>query len=292
MSFFLWIALPGIATGQTIAGQDNDPHEPAQSTPGSGLQYKTQTLTQTTDTLRVLCYNIHSGRGVDDVYDFRRIADVIIESRADLVALQEVDSGIERSGNVDMMEILAGYTGLKHLFYKNAEIQGGAYGNGILVRHPLVEAANIHLPRVADSEQRGLMHTIVDVNGMPVAFMNTHLDHRPPDEERLKGIGVILETAQNYAGMPVIVAGDLNDRPGSEVYQRMSSRFTDIWVEKGEGDGFTYHTTDPDRRIDYIFFSNEGAVDAGYRLEPISVEVLWSEGSDHLPLLAVFLIKK
>jgi endonuclease/exonuclease/phosphatase family metal-dependent hydrolase len=269
LPLLLWFALPQSATAQS-----------------------SEAMIQTTDTLRVLCYNIHSGRGVDDVYDFRRIADVIIESRADLVALQEVDSGIERSGNVDLMEVLAGYTGMEHLFYKNAEIQGGAYGNGMLVRHPLVEAANIHLPRVGDSEQRGLMHTIVDVNGMHIAFMNAHLDHRPPDEERLKGIGVILQMAENYAGMPVIVAGDLNDRPGSEVHERMSSRFTDIWEKKGEGDGFTYHTNNPDRRIDYIFFSNAGADEAGYRLEPLSVEVLWSEGSDHLPLLATFLIKR
>jgi endonuclease/exonuclease/phosphatase family metal-dependent hydrolase len=260
--------------------------------PLSAEAQSSEAKNQTTDTLRVLSYNIHSGRGVDEVYDFRRIADVIIESRADLVALQEVDSGIERSGNVDVMEVLAGYTGLEPLFYKNAEIQGGAYGNGMLVRYPLVEAANIHLPRVGDSEQRGLMHTIVDVHGMPIAFMNVHLDHRPPDGERLQGIGVILQTAENYAGMPVIVAGDLNDRPGSEVLEQMSLRFTDIWVVKGDGNGFTYHTTNPDRRIDYIFFSNDGAEDAGFRLEPLSVEVLWSEASDHLPLLATFLIKR
>jgi endonuclease/exonuclease/phosphatase (EEP) superfamily protein YafD len=88
------------------------------------------------------------------------------------------------------------------------------------------------------------------------------------------------------------VAGDLNDRPGSAVHERMLARFTDIWEEKGEGDGFTFHTTNPDRRIDYVFYSNEGAGDAGYRLVPVSVEVLWSEGSDHLPLLAVFVLKR
>lgn len=50
--------------------------------------------------LRVLSYNIHHGRGADDKVDLQRIAGVINEARPDLVALQEVDSGVKRSASI------------------------------------------------------------------------------------------------------------------------------------------------------------------------------------------------
>ena len=48
--------------------------------------------------LRILCYNIHWALGMDGKYDVERIADVINKAKPDLVALQEVDVGVERSG--------------------------------------------------------------------------------------------------------------------------------------------------------------------------------------------------
>jgi endonuclease/exonuclease/phosphatase family metal-dependent hydrolase len=48
--------------------------------------------------LRVLCYNIHYGQGMDGVYDIPRLAEVIKAAKPDLVALQEVDVGVRRSG--------------------------------------------------------------------------------------------------------------------------------------------------------------------------------------------------
>ena len=42
-------------------------------------------------TIRVLTYNIHHGEGMDGVIDLERIANVIRQTEADLVALQEVD---------------------------------------------------------------------------------------------------------------------------------------------------------------------------------------------------------
>lgn len=248
--------------------------------------------TGSSDTFKILTYNIHAGRGTDDEYNFKRIADVIIASGADIVALQEVDSGVERSGSVDIMQILADQTGMEPLFYRNIDLQGGEYGNGILTRFPVIDAGNTHLPRVGDSEQRGLMHAMLNVGGVEIAVLNTHLDHRPISEERLKGVEAIMQVRRRFSGMPVILAGDLNAEPGHEVHHRMKDRFTDLWEVSGEGNGFTYHTSAPDRRIDYIFFSNDDTGDPGYRIRPVSAEVLESDGSDHLPLLGVFVIER
>ena len=57
--------------------------------------------------LRVLCYNIHYGQGNDGQYDVKRLAAVINKAKPDLVALQEVDVGVKRSGRVHQARRLA-----------------------------------------------------------------------------------------------------------------------------------------------------------------------------------------
>src|SRR5262245_47743521 len=48
-------------------------------------------------TIRVMTYNIHVGVGMDKKLDLQRIADVIKREHVDLVGLQEVDRGVERT---------------------------------------------------------------------------------------------------------------------------------------------------------------------------------------------------
>ena len=45
---------------------------------------------QTPHKLRVLCYNIHYGQGMDGEYDIQRLAEVIKAAKPDLVVLQQV----------------------------------------------------------------------------------------------------------------------------------------------------------------------------------------------------------
>jgi endonuclease/exonuclease/phosphatase family metal-dependent hydrolase len=85
-----------------------------------------------TDTLRILSYNIHHGAGMDEVLDLDRIAALIREVNPDLVALQEMDSVVTRTGGVDQMATLGESTGLQPLFGRFMAYQGGAYGMGIL----------------------------------------------------------------------------------------------------------------------------------------------------------------
>ncbi|MEX2025646.1 MAG: endonuclease/exonuclease/phosphatase family protein, partial [Pirellulaceae bacterium] len=61
--------------------------------------------------LRVLTYNIHHGEGIDGKLDLPRIARVIESVDPDLVALQEVDRRVERTGSVDQPAELARLTG-------------------------------------------------------------------------------------------------------------------------------------------------------------------------------------
>src|ERR1043166_6137788 len=61
--------------------------------------------------LRVMTYNIHVGVGMDKKLDLQRIANVIKAQRPDLVGLQEVDRGVERTKRIDEIAEIAKMTG-------------------------------------------------------------------------------------------------------------------------------------------------------------------------------------
>ena len=77
--------------------------------------------------LRVLCYNIHYGQGTDGQYDVARLAEVIKKQNPDLVALQEVDVGVERSGRVHQAQRLAELTGMKVRYGPHTALPGRSF---------------------------------------------------------------------------------------------------------------------------------------------------------------------
>jgi endonuclease/exonuclease/phosphatase family metal-dependent hydrolase len=247
--------------------------------------------------LRVMTYNIRHGRGLDDRVDVERIARVILEADADLVALQEVDCGVERSGKVDMMSKLSELTGMAYAFGKNLDYQGGEYGNGVLSRFPILCAQNLRYRMIRPGEQRGLLHVVVEIDGGELAFISTHIDYRPDDAERLMNIEEIYEAAQSCAPRPVIVCGDFNAPPGSRAIALMKRDFFDVWELAGNPAGGTFPATDGTKRIDYIFVSRhrqEKIVPVGQlslrnmspALEATKARVIHSNASDHLPVVA------
>ncbi len=88
--------------------------------------------------IRVLCYNIHHGEGIDRELDLQRIARVIQSVSPDVVALQEVDRKTARTGRVDQPAELARLLKMTVVFEKNIDFQGGQYGNAVLSKWPVV----------------------------------------------------------------------------------------------------------------------------------------------------------
>lgn len=232
--------------------------------------------------LRVMTYNIHHGEGLDKKVDLKRIADLIKREQADLVGLQEVDKGMERTARRDLGAELAALTGLTCVFSNNYSIQGGEYGNAILTRFPVKQATNTHFTKVNEVEQRGILQLVLDLRGRDLVFMTTHIDHRRDDAARWSNVGEIEALAKSHAGKPIILCGDFNDVPSSRVCRRLAETFDDTWARVGQGDGFTIPAVKPNRRIDYIWISKEGS------LLPRKAWVPHSEASDHLPLVAEF----
>ena len=234
--------------------------------------------------LRVMSYNIHHGEGMDGKLDVERIAALILKAKADLVGLQEVDRGVERTARRDLPAELAKLTGMHVHFERNITHQGGEYGNAVLTKHPIKRAKNTHLKMIGPGEQRGVLQLVLDVNGREVLFMNTHLDHRRDDAERVLSIEQAKEIIVGAGKMPVIFCGDFNATPESRPCALMKGLLLDVWAAVGRGNGFTIPAGQPAKRIDYIWVSQA-------TIEPVKMEVLSSEASDHLPIVAGLRLK-
>ncbi len=256
--------------------------------------YAEENAGEPTPTLRVLSYNIHHGEGMDGAIDLERIADVIKASEADLVALQEVDKGVERTNKVDQPGVLAELTGMHVVFEKNIIYQGGEYGNAVLSRFPVERFENHALPQSIPGEQRGLLEIHVEVEGRAVVFFATHFDYHEDDGERLASADMLRGLVEQQQGKTVIVAGDLNAPPNGQVMEKVTAFLSDTYnlgadvatdpgAAPGTDPGYTFPADEPDRRIDYILHTPRSGltVDESRVIEePVA--------SDHRPLLAVF----
>ena len=148
-------------------------------------------------------YNIHSCVGTDRRYDPSRIVQVLHELRADIVALQEVDSrdhhGLELLGWIAerlRMHPLAGPTLLRHT---------GHYGNALLTKHPTADARHINLS-LPGLEPRGAIDADVVCEGILLRVIATHLGLRPA--ERRVQIQQLLNRCRDE---PCVLMGDLNE---------------------------------------------------------------------------------
>jgi endonuclease/exonuclease/phosphatase family metal-dependent hydrolase len=235
-------------------------------------------------TVTVLTYNIHHANppSKPDLIDIDAIAGVIKKQNPDVVALQEVDVHTRRSGiNLNEAEEIARLTGMKAYFARAIDYDSGEYGVAILSKLPVRDFANTSLPTddITKGEHRTLATAKVDLpNGKQFVFACTHLDAQHTDVNRQLQIKKILEVLQQES-LPVVIAGDLNATPNSDVIKQLDSYFKRSCV----GDcPFTIPETNPNKTIDYIAF----APAAAFRVVSHLV-VDESYASDHRPVKAV-----
>jgi len=230
--------------------------------------------------LTVLTYNIHGGVGTDGVLDLERVADVIAGTGAEVVALQEVDRHRrEQSEFADQPGVLAERLGMDLAYaacLDDEPAHPGApraqYGTALLSVHPLVGAATTLLPCWPGSEQRGLLEATVEVDGVAVRLLGTHLQWDREDE-RLEQAGTITGGLDDR---PTVLLGDLNTTPGTPTWHQLAGRLDDAWQLVGEGEGHTYELEPPPRRIDYVW--------VGGGVRAVAAQVVPSVASDHSAL--------
>lgn len=230
--------------------------------------------------IRVLSYNIHHGEGIDNKLDLDRIAAVILEVKPDIVALQEVDQDVARTGGVDQPAVLARLTRMHVAFGANIDLQGGHYGNAILSRFPIMRHQNHLLPNIDNGEQRGVLAAEIPLpeTNQRIRLLATHLDHRPDERERLASAKKINELALQSPELPTLLAGDLNATPDSQTLRELEA----TWQIANTTPLPTIPVQQPTRQIDYILFrpaEHWKVVEAKVLKEAIA--------SDHRPILTV-----
>jgi endonuclease/exonuclease/phosphatase family metal-dependent hydrolase len=197
-------------------------------------------------TLRILAYNIRHGEGMDSVINLKRVAELISELEPDIVTLQEIDSAVERTFAVNQVAVLGELTGMHALFGGFFDYQGGRYGMGLLSRYPILAYENHRLPD--GLEPRTALAARIDVDGTELVVVGIHL--YATHEERMAQARRVIDLLQDEAA-PVILAGDCNSTPDSEVM----ALFAGPWQIPDKGDdNFTFPSDTPDREIDYIIY--------------------------------------
>lgn len=157
--------------------------------------------------MRVATFNVHHCEGRDGVVDVERVARVIAGTGAEVVALQEVDLALPRSGFTNQPGELAAATGMTVEFHSLLQMGDGRYGIALAAREPL-DSEKIPLPRAAREEPRAA----VVARWRGVTVIGTHLSRSR--RARQAQIEALAELA-GRAEPPVVIMGDLNERlPG------------------------------------------------------------------------------
>lgn len=237
---------------------------------------------------RIVSYNVHRCLGVDGVLSPERIAETIASLQPDIVALQEIDVGRNRTGRIDQAAIIAGLLNMEPHFYPAFRDRDELYGDLVLSAHPSRWIKGEPLPSLprwpGRLEKRGAVWVSVDVAGQDLQIINTHLSV-VARERRLQVDSLLSEQWLGNAACraPFILLGDFNAVPGSGAHTRLSTLFLDTQRTLPRMKRLpTFPVQFPVLRLDHIFLSDG--------IEVLNVDVprtaLTLVASDHLPVVA------
>ncbi len=234
-------------------------------------------------TVRVATYNIHKCRGLDRRVQPARIAKVLREIDADIVALQEVVS-IPGQHERDQARFIAAELGLYFGLGENRRLYGGAYGNLLLSRFPL-RAIHNHDITVGRREGRGCLRADTDFEGTTLRLFNIHLGtsffERRQQIRKLISPGIL--NSSELLGVRIIL-GDFNEWTRGLASRLLSAHFQSVDLRTHLGRSRTYPGLLPLLHLDHIYF------DAGLKVERLTLHRSPTAliASDHLPLVADF----
>lgn len=229
--------------------------------------------------LTVLSLNIHAGRTKAGRLRLGKVASELREWDADLILLQEVDSGRGRTGGVDQARRLARALGYSSAYGPTRRFRAGSTGNAVLSRWPVADVGRRALPREPGTYRRGLVRVSLEVAGQEIDVYSTHLDHTSPALRRAQARAVA--AAVRRSELPVVLGGDLNAEPGMPPVRVVEREgLVDGWTVVGPGDGLTVPAAAPRRRIDFVL-ADEAFV-------PVRSRVMTSLVSDHRAVMTTY----
>lgn len=235
---------------------------------------------------RVTTYNIHKCRGLDRRVRPKRIAEVLKQIDADIVALQEVVGMDEAAREHNQVHAIADELGMDFRIGENRRLRGGAYGNAVLSRLPIVADRNHDLTKRLYEPRGCLQVTIENSSQTVLEIFNVHLGtgffERRYQAHRL--FEVI--SGEPNVSAPRIVLGDFNEWTRGLTTHLLSFHLNSAEPEQRLGRARTYPGVFPILHLDHIYH------DSLLTLKKITVHRsrLALAASDHLPIVADFTI--
>ena len=229
--------------------------------------------------VRVMTWNVHQLAG-----GLHAINAAIKHEAPDIVLLQEVRRLPLLAESPVMQQAFPGW-----FMAKSGEV-------AILSRYPITRETVCPIV----GTERVILKVCMEVNGTPITIIVVHystsmdqqsLAHTPSQRVYLRQTAAIrsrqtdtLLDVAAHADTPVIIAGDFNTPPRGLIYRRITSVYQDTFRAAGFGTGYTFPASFPMLRIDHIFTSHNIGIQ--------SCRTIDSSASDHLPQIAVMLLKK
>ncbi len=233
--------------------------------------------------LRVMSYNIHHGADRHEKNSLDSIGYFIKSIKPDIVGLQEVDSLCDRSGKVDQMKRLAEITGMHHAFIRHFPYQGGAYGLGVLSKHPILKTERKELRLLKEGpngKSVSMLFATIKLSGKKeILFVTAHYSASDKATRQSQVNETLQYLSRNH--LPVIFTGDLNATPDTDEIQLLQQHLQPVDTSLTP----TFPDTLPAKKIDYILVSRP----ALRRVKNVSAPVV--HYSDHLPLIALINMK-
>lgn len=217
-----------------------------------------------------MTYNIRGTKGMDNRRSARRIAEVIRNSGAQIVCLQEVCQRLPWARMVDQPHVLARELHMNVAFQRNLSIGVGGYGNAVLSTFEIARSCPHYL--TSKDEQRGALEVGLITPEGPLTVFCTHLgldrDERVTQARELAALVNVTEP-------PRLVCGDFNEESGSEAVAELLN-LTGL-IDADPNGPPTFDSVRPRSRIDMVLCDPSVVVR--------QVCVPHSTASDHLPVV-------
>jgi endonuclease/exonuclease/phosphatase family metal-dependent hydrolase len=231
---------------------------------------------------RVTTYNIHKCRGMDRRVRPVRIAQVLKQIDADIVALQEVVGMDEALHEHNQIHAIADELGLEFRTGENRRLRGAAYGNAVLSRFPILADHN-HDLTFRRYERRGCLQVSIQAPDEPqttLEIFNAHLG-TSFFERRYQGHRLLeLITGES----PRIILGDFNEWTRGLTTKLLNRHLYSAEPDQRLGRPRTYPGVFPLLHLDHVYYNSF------LKLQSITVHRsrLALAASDHLPIVADF----
>src|SRR4051812_16460936 len=234
---------------------------------------------------RVVTYNTHKCRGMDGRIRPSRVAAVLRELRADVIALQEVASLTGGRREQNQAQYLADAVGLGFHVGETRKWRGAIYGNVLLSRFPVKHVERYDLT-ASRREARGCIRCDLEIApGKTVHLFNVHLGtgymERRKQARLLMSREVLLSPQLKH---PRLIIGDFNEWTRGLVSKSLQHSFESVDIQLHLNRKRTYPGVLPIMHLDHMYFDRDLALEE-FLLHRSRMALL---ASDHLPLVAEF----